>query len=110
MVRVEEARKHQKELIQQLIQPMDKRFEQIDLWFKMFEKRFEQIDKRFEQVEKRSEQIDQRFFKLQRRIDRFMFWSVGMTLTVGRIIVAILKFLSFSTAATLIPQIFPKLG
>ena len=64
MVRVEEALKHQGELIQQLIQQMDKRFEQMD----------------------------QRFVELQRRMDRFMFWSLGMTLTVGGIVIAALKF------------------
>ena len=110
MVRVEEALKHQGELIQQLIQQMDKRFEQVDLRFGMIEKRFEQIDKRFEefqrqmdrrfeqvdkrfeQVDKRFEQMDQRFVELQRRMDRFMFWSLGMTLTVGGIVIAVLKF------------------
>ena len=71
MVRVEEALKHQGELIQQLIQQMDKRFEQVD---------------------KRFEQMDQRFAELQRRMDRFMFWSLGMTLTVGGIVIAVLKF------------------
>ena len=92
MVRVEEALKHQGELIQQLIQQMDKRFEQLDLRFEMIEKRFEQVDKRFEefqrqmdrrfeQVDKRFEHMDQRFVELQRRMDRFMFWSLGTTLT-----------------------------
>ena len=71
MVRVEEALKHQGELIQQLIQQMDKRFEQVD---------------------KRFEQMDQRFVELQRRMDRFMFWSLVMTLTVGGIVIAVLKF------------------
>ena len=71
MVRVEEALKHQGELIQQLIQQMNKRFEQVD---------------------KRFEQMDQRFVELQRRMDRFMFWSLGMTLTVGGIVIAVLKF------------------
>ena len=110
MVRVEEALKHQGELIQQLIQQMDKRFEQVDLRFETIEKRFkqvdkrfeefqrqmdrrfEQVDKRFEQVDKRFEQMDQRFVELQRRMDRFMFWSLGMTLTVGGIVIAVLKF------------------
>ena len=64
VVRVEEALKHQGELIQQLIQQMDKRFEQMD----------------------------QRFVELQHRMDRFMFWSLGMTLTVGGIVIAVLKF------------------
>ena len=110
MVRVEEALKHQGELIQQLIQQMDKRFEQVDLRFEMIERRFEQVekrfeqvdklfeefqrqmDRRFEQVDKRFEQMDQRFVELQRRMDRFMFWSLGMTLTVGGIVIAVLKF------------------
>ena len=110
MVRVEEALKHQGELIQQLIQQMDKRFEQVDLRFEMIERRFEQVDKRFEefqrqldrrfeqvdkrfeQVDKRFEQMDQRFVELQRRMDRFMFCSLGMTLTVGGIVIAVLKF------------------
>ena len=52
MVRVEEALKHQGELIQQLIQQMDKRFEQVDLRFEMMEKRFEQVDKRFEEFQR----------------------------------------------------------
>ena len=64
---------------------MDKRFEHVDLRFEMMEKRFEQVDKRFEQM-------DQRFVELQHRMDRFMFWSLGMTLTVGGIIIAVLKF------------------
>lgn len=85
MVRVEEALKHQGELIQQLIQQMDQRFEQVDLRFEMIERRFEQVDKRFEQM-------DQRFVELQRRMDRFMFWSLSMTLTVGGIVIAVLKF------------------
>ena len=103
MVRVEEAPKHQGELIQQLIQQMDKRFEQVDLRFEMIERRFEQVDKRFEefqrqmdrrfeQVDKRFEQMDQRFVELQHRMDRFMFWSLGMTLTVGGIVIAVPKF------------------
>ena len=75
MVRVEEALKHQGDLIQQLIQQMDKRFEQVD--------------KRFEQMQS---QMDKRFEELTRRMDRFMFWSMGMTLTVGGIVIAVLKF------------------
>ena len=78
MVRGEEALKHQGELTQQLIQQMDKRFEQVD-------KRFEQVDKRFEQM-------DQRFVELQHRMERFMFWPLSMTLTVGGIVIAVLKF------------------
>ena len=79
MVRVEEELRHQRELIQTLIEQMDKRFQQMD-------KRFEQMDKRFERVEVPIEQ-------LTRRIDRFMIWSFGVTLTTGGLVVALLKFL-----------------
>ncbi len=72
MVRVEEELKHQRELMEQGFQLMDKRFEQVD-------KRFEQVDKRFEQ--------------LTDRIDRFMRWSFALTLTVGGLVVAAIKYL-----------------
>ena len=51
---------------------MDRRFEQVD-------RRFEQVDKRFEQVDKRFEQVDKRFDALLARMDRFMIWSLGLT-------------------------------
>ncbi len=72
MVRVEEELKHQRELMEQGFRLMEKRFEQID-------KRFEQVDKRFEQ--------------LTNRIDRFMRWSFALTLTVGGLVVAAIKYL-----------------
>ncbi len=46
IIRVEEAIKHQGELIEKILHQMDKRFEQID-------RRFEQVDKRFEDMNKR---------------------------------------------------------
>ncbi len=126
MVRVEEALKHQGELIQQLIQQMDKRFEQVDLRFEMIERRFEQVDKRFEefqrqmdrrfeqvdkrfeQVDKRFEQMDQRFVELQRRMDRFMFWSLSMNLTVGGIVIAVLKVSTPPPLPRMIPSTFSQ--
>ena len=71
MLKVEQELKHQRELMQQGFGIMEKRFEQVD-------KRFEQVDKRFE--------------ALTGRIDTFMRWSFGLTLTVGGIIIAVLKF------------------
>jgi hypothetical protein len=41
----------------------------------------EDMDKRFEQVDKRFEQVDKRFDMLIGRMDRFMIWSLGLTLT-----------------------------
>lgn len=94
---------------------VDKRFEQVDKRFDLIEKRidgqredmnrhFELIEKRFEQVDKRFEdlrsdmhhrfdQMDRRFEALTRRMDRFMIWSFGITLTVGGMVVAALRFI-----------------
>jgi predicted RNase H-like nuclease (RuvC/YqgF family) len=82
IVRVEEELRHQRELMQQGFQQMDKRFEQV----------IDQMNKRFEQVDKRFEQADKRFESLTRRIDRFMIWSFGLTVTVGGVVIAVLKF------------------
>ncbi|MBV5274935.1 MAG: hypothetical protein JZU52_15255 [Lamprocystis purpurea] len=119
MVRVEEELKHQRELIKTILVEMDKRFEAMDKRFDSVEKRFEAIDKRFDSVdkrldsldkrldladkrldsvdkrfeamEKRFEAFDKRFEELTRRIDRFMFWSFGLTVSVGALIIAAVK-------------------
>ena len=57
----------------------DLRKEMLDLR-KDMDRRFEQVDKRFEQVDKRFEQVDKRFDALIARMDRFMIWSLGLTL------------------------------
>jgi len=67
IIRVEEALKHQGELIQQVLEQMDKRFEAMQ------------------------QQIDRRFDEINRRMDRFMVWSFGTTLTTGGLVVALLK-------------------
>jgi chaperonin cofactor prefoldin len=109
MVRVEEELKHQRELIKSILVEMDKRFEAADKRFEALDKRFEAVDKRFETmqqqmdkrfdavdkrfdaVDKRFDAVDRRFEELVRRIDRFMFWSFGLTVSVGALIVAALK-------------------
>ncbi|MGB5833163.1 MAG: hypothetical protein WBG92_14375 [Thiohalocapsa sp.] len=74
MVRVEKELKHQRELIKTILVEMDKRFDVID--------------KRFEAMQ---QQMDKRFEDLARRIDRFMFWSFGLTVSIGALIVMALK-------------------
>ena len=81
MVRVEEELKHQRELIKTILVEMEKRFDAVD---KRFEAMQNQMDKRFDAV-------DKRFEELTRRLDRFMFWSFGLTVSVGALIVAALK-------------------
>jgi chaperonin cofactor prefoldin len=83
------------EAIDKRFEVIDKRFEAIDKRLETIDKRLETIDKRFETVDKRFEamqqQMDRRFEELTRRIDRFMFWSFGVTVSVGALIVAALK-------------------
>ena len=108
MLKVEQELKHQRELMQQGFDLMEKRFEQVDKRFETMQqamdKRFEQVDKRFEQMDKRFEtmqqamdkrfeQVDRRFEELTGRIDTFMRWSFGLTLTVGGIVITVLKFI-----------------
>lgn len=73
IVRVEEELKHQRELMIQGFELMEKRFEQV-------EKRFKQFDKRFEQMERHITEII-------RRLDRFMFWSLGLTVSAVFVVV-----------------------
>lgn len=112
-LRIEEQLKYQRDLIQTILEQNDKRFEalqrQLDQRFesvdkrfaavdKRFEdlqiqldKRFEAVDKRFEAVDKRFEAMDKRFEALTRRIDRFMFWSLGLTISVAGLIIAVMR-------------------
>jgi len=73
-LRVEEELKHQRELLKTILEQMDKRFEAVD--------------KRFETLQS---EMNKRFEGLTRRTDRFMMWSYATTLTVGGLIVTILK-------------------
>ncbi|SHE22335.1 hypothetical protein [methanotrophic endosymbiont of Bathymodiolus puteoserpentis (Logatchev)] len=73
-IRVEEELKHQRELMQE--------------GFKQMEKRFEQVDKRFEQM---SLESDKRFTEMNRRLDRFMFWSLGITVSCALFVVTYLQ-------------------
>ena len=99
IVRVEEELKHQRELMlqgfetsnkrfEEMRADMNKRFEQVDKRFEQIEKRFEQVDKRFEQIDKRFEQIDKHLTIITNRMDRFMFWSLGLTVSA---VIAIVK-------------------
>jgi len=74
-VRVEEELKHQRELMMQGFEQMDKRFEAMQ----------EQMNQRFEQV-------DKRFEALTLRMDRFMVWSFGISITVGGVVIAAIRY------------------
>ena len=85
IVRVEEELKHQRELMLQGFDMSNKRAEELRA---DMNKRFEQVDKRFEQMDKRFEQIDKHLTIITNRMDRFMFWSLGLTVSA---VIAIVK-------------------
>ena len=91
MVRVEESLTHQMELIKQIIQETQQRFELVDKRFELMDRRFEQMDRHFEQMDRRVEQIDRRFEELTQRMDRFIVWSFGTTLATGGIVISVIK-------------------
>ena len=82
---------------------VDKKFEQIqtniNLRFTQVDKKFDQIQAdinlRFTQMDKKFEQIqvdfNQRFVEMGRRMDRFMFWSLGVTVSSALFVVNYLK-------------------
>jgi chromosome segregation ATPase len=76
------------EQVDKRFEQVDKRFEQVDKHFEQVDKRFEQVEKHFEQVDKRFEQIDKHLTTITNRMDRFMFWSLGLTVSA---VIAIVK-------------------
>ncbi len=97
MLHVEEGLRHQRELMEQGFRLMEKRFEQVD-------KRFEQVDKRFEEMREdmnaRFGQMDKRFVEvnasikdLAHRMDRFMYWTFAMMVTIAGVVVAVVRFI-----------------
>ncbi|MBU2572070.1 MAG: hypothetical protein KJ725_18995 [Gammaproteobacteria bacterium] len=97
-VRVEEELKHQRDLMIQGFEAMEKRFEQVEKRFEQIDKRFEQVEKRFEQINKRFEQVDKRFeemrkdmntgfIEMNRRLDRFMYWTLGLVVSATMVII-----------------------
>ncbi len=82
IVRVEEELKHQRQLMMQGFEMMDKRFEEMRTdTNKRFEEMRTDMDKRFEQMDKHLTTIGN-------RMDRFMFWSLGLTVSA---VIAIVK-------------------
>ncbi len=73
-IRVEEELRHQRELMTD---------------------GFKQMDKRFEQIDKRFDQQHQEIMGLHYEIKPLMRWSFGALLTVGGLMVAILRLSSF---------------
>ena len=103
LVRVEEAIKHQGELLQKTLDFMDVRFSAMDKRFEAVDKRFEElredmntrfetVDKRFETVDKRFEAMDKRFEAIDRRFNSLQ-WLIGGGFTFLTVVIVLMKFL-----------------
>ena len=78
---ISELREDTTRQIIELREDMDRKFEQVDKRFEQVDRRFEQVEERFKQVDKRFEQEDKRFDAIIARMDRFMIWSLGLTVS-----------------------------
>jgi len=68
-----------------------KGFSQVRVSGERFTRLIDIIENGAQQVDRRFEQLDRRFEEVTRRIDRFMIWSFGLTITVGGLVVGVLK-------------------
>ena len=73
---------------------VDKRLDQVDKRLDQVDKRLDQVDKRFDRNEIRYTGFDSHFQAINQRIDRFMFFSLGLTVTVGMAVVTLVQMLS----------------
>ena len=107
LVRVEEAIKHQGELLQKTLDFMDVRFSAMDKRFEAVDKRFEElredmntrfeiVDKRFEELREdmntRFEIVDKRFEAVDRRFNSLQ-WLIGGGFTFLTVVIVLMKFL-----------------
>ena len=73
---------------------VDKRLDHVELRLDQVDLRFDQVDKRFDRNEIRYTGFDSHFQAINQRIDRFMFFSLGLTVTVGMAVVTLVQMLS----------------
>ena len=95
-------------VVQHGFSQVDKRLDQVDKRLDQVDKRLDRVDKRLDQVDLRLDQVDKRFDRneirytgfdshfqaINQRIDRFMFFSLGLTVTVGMAVVTLVQMLS----------------
>ena len=71
---INEVKIELKKDVEVLSNKFDSKFDTVD-------RRFKQMDRQFEQMDKRFESVDKKFDSMILRMDRFMFWSLGLTIT-----------------------------
>ena len=73
---------------------VDKRLDHVELRLDQVDLRLDQVDKRFDRNEIRYTGFDSHFQAINQRVDRFMFFSLGLTVTVGMAVVTLVQMLS----------------
>ena len=81
-------------VVQHGFSQVDKRLDQVDKRLDQVDKRLDQVDKRFDRNEIRYARFNSHFQAINQRIDRFMFFSLGLTVTVGMAVVTLVQMLS----------------
>jgi hypothetical protein len=81
-------------VVQHGFSQVDKRLDHVELRLDQVDLRLDQVDKRFDRNEIRYTGFDSHFQAINQRIDRFMFFSLGLTVTVGMAVVTLVQMLS----------------
>ena len=81
-------------VVQHGFSQVDKRLDQVDKRLDQVDLRLDHVDKRFDRNEIRYTGFDSHFQAINQRIDRFMFFSLGLTVTVGMAVVTLVQMLS----------------
>ena len=99
--RLDDTLQHLSGVVQHGFSQVDKRLDQVDKRLDHVELRLDQVDLRLDQVDKRFDRneirytgFDSHFQAINQRIDRFMFFSLGLTVTVGMAVVTLVQMLS----------------
>ena len=106
--RLDDTLQHLSGVVQHGFSQVDKRLDQVDKRLDQVDKRLDHVELRLDQVDLRLDQVDKRFDRneirytgfdshfqaINQRIDRFMFFSLGLTVTVGMAVVTLVQMLS----------------
>ena len=95
--RLDDTLQHLSGVVQHGFSRVDKRLDQVDKRLDQVDLRLDQVDKRFDRNEIRYTGFDSHFQAINQRIDRFMFFSLGLTVTVGMAVVTLVQMLSWYT-------------
>jgi len=73
---------------------VDKKIDQVEARIGQVEKHFEQVEKRFEKIDHQFDKQSRAIMGIHQEIKQQMRWSFGVLLTIGGLVVAVLKFIN----------------